>query len=162
MHVSGVLLPITISDDPIQRFHFRGAGRCRRLTDQPYCRNYWRMTMSHRFMTLLLSGTIGITATGCANLSQSPVTRAQSPPMQTAGLEQPMMGASCQNCQGMGSCQTCHDPNQRINLPFHPVHRNSYTVNTPKNMMYPPSPSQAGITQYPYYTFRGPTDFFMP
>lgn len=150
MHVSGVLLPITISEDPIQRFHLREAGRCQRLTDQPYCRNYWRMTMSHRFMTLLLSGTIGITATGCANMSQSAVTRAQSPPMQTAGWEQPIMGASCQ------------DPNQRINLPFHPMHRNSYTVNTPKNMMYPPSPSQAGITQYPYYTFRGPTDFFMP
>ena len=138
MHVSQVLLPITISNGPIQRFHLRGAGRCRRLTDQPYCWNYWRMTMSHRFLTLLLSGTIGITATGCANMSQSPVTRAQSPPMQTAGWEQPMMGASC---------QTCQDPSQRINLPFHPVHRNSYTVNTPKNMMYPPSPSQAVTPQ---------------
>ena len=115
--------------------------------------------MSQRFMMMLLSGTIGITITGCEITSL--VTRAQSPPIQTATWGQEVTGASCQNCQGSEGCSSCVDPRQRINLPFHPMHRNSYTVNAPRNMMYPPSPSQSGITQYPFYTFRGPTDFFV-
>lgn len=129
--------------------------------------------MTRHLMTMLLSGAIGMTVTGCA--ATSPVMRAQSPapqqvPVQQAGWhQQSHVIDSCQSCPG-GSCQSypggsgcygSHDPNQLINLPFHPVHRNSYTYNTPRGMMYPPAPSQAGIYQYPYYTFRGPTDFFM-
>ena len=71
------------------------------------------------------------------------------------------MGGYCQSCQISGGAHFGHDPNQLINLPFHPIHRNSYTYNVPRGMMYPPAPSQAGIYQYPYYTLRGPTDFFM-
>ena len=114
--------------------------------------------MSHRIMTLLFSGAIGITVTGC--MTTSPVTRAQNLPVQAESWGQPVTGASCMSCQGMGSCSICRTHNGTINLPFHPVHRNSYTYNTPKNLMYPDSSSPAGIVQYPYYTFRGPTDFF--
>ena len=117
--------------------------------------------MSRHIMSLLLSGAIGITVTGCA--ATSPVMRAQSPQgqatqAQPAGFHQSYADPSCQNCPG--GANGC-DSNQMINLPFHPVHRNSYTYNTPRGMMYPPAPSQAGLYQYPYYTFRGPTDFFM-
>lgn len=119
--------------------------------------------MSTRIMTLLLSGAIGFTAIGCAT---SPVMRAQNAPAQQvpvepAGWQQPYMAGSCQSCQISGGAHFGHDPNQLINLPFHPIHRNSYTYNVPRGMMYPPAPSQAGIYQYPYYTLRGPTDFFM-
>ena len=106
--------------------------------------------MSHRIMTLLFSGAIGITVTGC--MTASPVTRAQNLPVQGASWGQPLTSASCPNCQSH---------NGELNLPFHPVHRNSYTYNTPKNLMYPDASSSAGIVQYPYYTFRGPTDYFM-
>jgi len=120
--------------------------------------------MSRHLMTMLLSGAIGITVTGCA--ATSPVMRAQSPPAQQVsaqqvGWEQGYVMDNCQSCQGTGGGYSCHDPNQLINLPFHPVHRNSYTYNAPRGMMYPPAPSQAGIYQYPYYTFKGPSDFFM-
>ncbi len=161
MHVSRVLLPITIPNGTQQCFHLREADRWPGLNRTVLMLNFQEDDMSHRFTLLLLSGAIGLTLSGCASLS-SPVTRAQSPQIQPTGWETASC-QSCQNCQGMGACNNgCHDPNQLINLPFHPVHRNSYTVNAPKNLMYPPSPSQAGITQYPYYTFRGPTDFFMP
>lgn len=115
--------------------------------------------MSHRFLTLLISGAIGFSATGC--MSTSPVTRAQNTPVQSAGWGQPMIDSSCLNCQGHGLCPSCGNQNDTINLPFHPVHRNSYTYNTPQNLMYPDPSSPTGIIQYPYYTFRGPTDFFM-
>jgi hypothetical protein len=128
--------------------------------------------MSRHLMTMLLSGTIGMTITGCA--ATSPVMRAQSPaaqqiPAQQAGWHQSYAADSFQSYQdnspecyaGGSDCYGSHDPNQLINLPFHPVHRNSYTYNAPRGMMYPPAPSQAGVYQYPYYTFRGPTDFFM-
>lgn len=118
--------------------------------------------MSQRFAMLLLSGALGFSAAGCVNTS--PLTRAQSPQVHSDNWGQTaVVNSYCQQGHGQNvlGCPACSDPSQRINLPFHPVHRNSFTVNAPKNMMYPPSPSQAGVVQYPYYTFRGPTDFFM-
>ncbi|MEZ6061282.1 MAG: hypothetical protein R3C19_13130 [Planctomycetaceae bacterium] len=111
---------------------------------------------------LLLSGAIGLTISGCAS---SPIMRGQSPqacwdggsshgdcPMCNSGYS----AGSCQSgsCRG-GACQG------NCNLPFHPVHRNSYTYSTPDGLMYPPEEAPAAMYQYPYYTFRGPTDFFM-
>ena len=48
-----------------------------------------------------------------------------------------MIDSSCLTCQGHGPCPSCGNQNDTINLPFHPVHRNSYTYNTPQNLMYP-------------------------
>ena len=48
-----------------------------------------------------------------------------------------------------------------MNLPCHPVHRNFHTYQAPQNLMYPPENQGAAVYQYPYYTLRGPTDFFM-
>lgn len=42
-----------------------------------------------------------------------------------------------------------------------PQHYQTYRYNWPQNMVYPPSEVPAGMVQYPYYTLRGPTDFFM-
>jgi hypothetical protein len=47
------------------------------------------------------------------------------------------------------------------NLPFHPVHRNFHTYDAPSGLMYPADDTPAATYQYPYYTHRGPTDFFM-
>ena len=62
--------------------------------------------------------------------------------------------AACQHCSGVG-CDHC------INLPFHPVHRNFHTYSVPRGLTYPEQDTPAAMVQYPYYTFRGPTDFFM-
>ncbi|MEQ9410185.1 MAG: hypothetical protein RIK87_20790 [Fuerstiella sp.] len=48
-----------------------------------------------------------------------------------------------------------------MNLPFHPVHRNFHTYDVPANLCYPQENQQPAQYQYPYYTLRGPTDFFM-
>lgn len=42
-----------------------------------------------------------------------------------------------------------------------PQHYQTYRFNWPQNMVYPPNEVPAGMVQYPYYTSRGPTDFFM-
>lgn len=68
----------------------------------------------------------------------------------------PGYGRNCRSgaCRGRG-CKSC------MNLPFHPVHRNYVDYKMPKNLSYPHANTPAAIVQYPYYTLRGPTDFFM-
>ncbi|MEX0702785.1 MAG: hypothetical protein WD069_11885 [Planctomycetales bacterium] len=42
-----------------------------------------------------------------------------------------------------------------------PQHRIFYTYHRPTDLRYPPPQVPAAVVQYPYYTNRGPTDFFM-
>lgn len=105
-----------------------------------------------------------------------------------AGRRAARRGNSCDsgqcqsgNCQsgmcnnGMcdsGMCQSgaCPDgrcglggygPDRCLNLPFHPVHRNFHTYDVPNGLTYPQQDTPPATYQYPYYTTRGPTDFFM-
>ena len=135
--------------------------------------------MQLRAVTILLSGAIGILVTGCA--SSSPTMRGQSPQASFVSRNSgPVMADGCPMCQSSpgpggqmmhaGNCEMC-PPNQRCgngqchggncNLPFHPVHRNFHTYHTPQGLMYPPENAAPAMVQYPYYTLRGPTDFFM-
>ena len=123
--------------------------------------------MHRSTLTLLLSGAIGLLATGCA--STTPEIRGQGPGEWTAGPVSVQGCPSCQgtaghgghvvhsqNCPHSGACQT-----GSCNLPFFPVHRNFYTYTTPDGLSYPPQNAPPAVYQYPYYTLRGPTDFFM-
>ncbi len=130
--------------------------------------------MHLRIMTVLLSGAIGISVTGCA--STTPVMRGQSPQAsQVSWNSGPVMEDGCPMCQsspGPGgqmmhaqNCDRCppsqHCNSGNCNLPFHPVHRNFHTYHEPQGLMYPPENAAPALVQYPYYTLRGPTDFFM-
>jgi len=144
--------------------------------------------MKNRTTTLMLSGAIGLFLCGCA--ATSPTMRGQSPgdygnchgscdsghecPMcdsgfTSAGMEMDkvrgrdrrdmkkadrQMRRDCRGCNGVG-CDQC------LNLPFHPVHRNFQTFSAPQGLSYPQQDTPPATYQYPYYTFRGPTDFFM-
>jgi hypothetical protein len=70
----------------------------------------------------------------------------------------------CQECNNgqqcpQGGCRRCgrgcfgHGP--------FPHHYQTYQYNWPRNQVYPTQGVPAGVIQYPYYTLRGPTDFFM-
>ncbi len=140
--------------------------------------------MFARTTMILLSGAIGLTLTGCS--ATSPTMRAQSPNASFASYGSPMEGGwdSCDaggmscDCQsgacppgamcppGAGACPTgscrggkCHG--QCLNLPFHPVHRNFHSYQVPRGLSYPQDDAPPASYQYPYYTTRGPTDFFM-
>lgn len=122
--------------------------------------------MNSRLSALLLSGAIGILATGCA--SSTPTFRGQSPPASFASWGGGHgHGDNCPMCQANGQGVVCPpsghgcDPNGCMNLPFHPVHRNFHTYSHPQDLMYPPENAAPAMYQYPYYTLRGPTDFFM-
>jgi len=109
--------------------------------------------MKSRAAALLLSGAIGLVAAGCA--SATPTLRGQSP-----DYGHSTWGAG--ECPPSGNCHTghCHS-GAGCNLPFHPVHRNFHTYSKPEGLMYPAENTAPALYQYPYYTLRGPTDFFM-
>lgn len=42
-----------------------------------------------------------------------------------------------------------------------PKHHHTFDYRQPKNLVYPPQNQPAGVVVYPYYTCKGPSDFFM-
>ena len=67
----------------------------------------------------------------------------------------------CNNGQGcpQGGCQRCgRGCGYRDGKP---QHYQTYQYDWPRNQVYPQQGVPAGMIQYPYYTLRGPTDFFM-
>jgi hypothetical protein len=79
------------------------------------------------------------------------------------------------NCGPYGDCYSdgCHDPHcMGCNLhpykEWRPTHYHSYTYSipwgmhsiSPSQLSYPPANQPAAVVVYPYYTVRGPTDFF--
>lgn len=44
---------------------------------------------------------------------------------------------------------------------MYPQHRTSYSLKGTKNLAYPPANQPPAVVTYPYYTVKGPTDFFM-
>ena len=68
-------------------------------------------------------------------------------------------GAGCQpggcqpgGCQPGGGCGRDGDCN--------PKHTYTYSYSRPNNLVYPQQNMPAGATVYPYYTHKGPSDFF--
>ena len=42
-----------------------------------------------------------------------------------------------------------------------PTHHHTFEYKQPTNLVYPPANQPASVVQYPYYTLKGPSDFFM-
>ena len=107
--------------------------------------------------------------TGC--VSDPGVIRGQNPDgVQTAdGLTQPgyhiqqLSGFSdcygCQSCGGYG-CNSCLFGNSSYNPDWYPTHHHWYRYQPPKNLVYPPANQPGAVVNYPYYTLKGPDDFF--
>ena len=60
---------------------------------------------------------------------------------------------ACYGCQ-TGQC----GPNRPH---WMPTHHHWSVYRQPSNLSYPPSQVPAAVTQYPYYTLKGPSDFFL-
>lgn len=71
-------------------------------------------------------------------------------------------GVGCPHCQFGNACPAdgCPQCGHGCMHPF-PHHYQTYQYDWPQNQVYPTQGVPAGVVQYPYYTLRGPTDFFM-
>lgn len=71
-------------------------------------------------------------------------------------------GASgCPECQYGNACPTNGCRRCGLGCKSCPHHVNTYQHNWPRNLVYPDPSAPPAVVQYPYYTLRGPTDFFM-
>ena len=122
-------------------------------------------------------------ATGC--LQSTGVVRGQSPGYQSEMPMQPIQAVSQTSYIGQPmqhSCPTCasgyHGGGQSESMPFqhvlshgnhsagsgqghHPTHYRWFSYEQPRNLVYPPANEPAAVVQYPYYTLKGPDDFFL-
>lgn len=93
---------------------------------------------------------------GC---SQSPgLVRGQSP------IEGEYVGQACSMCGGAaGGCSSCcdNDCDDDDDDGLHPSHYHWYSYQQPRNLVYPDQNQPSAVVQYPYYTVKGPSDFFM-
>lgn len=65
--------------------------------------------------------------------------------------------AGCSTCGG-GGCSHCSGGHEDG---WYPTHYVWFDYVEPKNLVYPPTNQPAAVIQYPYYTVKGPTDFFL-
>ena len=121
--------------------------------------------------------------TGC--MQSTGVVRGQSPGYQIENPTQPIQAVghtSDVDQPTQHSCPTCesgyHDSWQSARMPFqhvlsngnnyagaghghHPTHYHWFSYEQPRNLVYPPANQPAAVIQYPYYTVKGPDDFFL-
>jgi hypothetical protein len=86
--------------------------------------------------------------------------------------------ADCPHCQGHPAngqaCPFCQNSSSGFVDPSHglisgaynhmrgpyPKHHMTYSYQRPSNLSYPPPQVPGGVIVYPYYTLKGPSDFF--
>ena len=139
--------------------------------------------MAMRLFCGLTALALAAFTTGCASTGET--IRGQSPAgVRNAGYGGPLGGqitqaGACGSCPsgacgpagnggdcgpqcGFGQSGPC-GAGMGMNLPCNPVHRNYYNVRmpNPQELRYPAPNTPMAVVQYPYYTTKGPSDFFM-
>ena len=75
-------------------------------------------------------------------------------------------GASCPSgyCPSHGACPSgsCSSCNGAFGSAYnhYPRHHFSHSYERPRDLVYPPANGTGGAVVYPYYTHKGPSDFF--
>jgi hypothetical protein len=67
--------------------------------------------------------------------------------------------ADCPTCPQGNGCPVC--PQTRGFDSWRPTHHHTWQYNAPKGLTYPDQNQPPATVQYPYYTIKGPSDFFM-
>jgi len=130
--------------------------------------------MNGKLFLGLTLGLIGLASAGCS--SAPGIVRAQAPP---DGVICGTPDHPCPECGCIdGSCLHCClggsiDPHHRFWAHYSPPDKScgccclhswppcsTWADRGP--MVYPPNPTPGAIVQYPYYTCKGPDDFFWP
>ncbi len=114
----------------------------------------------------LIFASVGCTTTMDTVRGQNPAGPNAGKVQQTGYLFGNRSDNGCPNCPGgelnsSGGCGLCgwlgggHGGHG-----WHPTHHHTYDYRAPKGLVYPPANQPAAIVQYPYYTVKGPDDFF--
>lgn len=126
---------------------------------------------SHWMLSVLFAGMMALV--GCQ--TNHAVVRGQNPAPAAAPMPNgpmgPMPGPVYFDGPAGGApmpCPTGHCPPEWARYPsdcpenYHwPKHHHTFDYRQPKNLVYPPQNQPAGVVVYPYYTCKGPSDFFM-
>jgi len=80
----------------------------------------------------------------------------QCPPGGQGGMN----GQCPHGCPPGGRCQHGYFGHIGPDGDWYPTHRYTHSYNAPQNLSYPAQNSPAGAVVYPYYTHKGPSDFF--
>ncbi len=114
---------------------------------------------SQWMLGVLFAGMLAIV--GCQ--SNHAVVRGQNPPPGANGpMPAPMYydgsaGADSMSCPPDWARNPADCPEN-----YHwPKHHHTFDYRQPKNLSYPPQNQPAAAVVYPYYTCKGPSDFFM-
>ncbi|QDU81799.1 hypothetical protein Pla110_35490 [Polystyrenella longa] len=118
------------------------------------------------------AGNQGIQQTGGAYMAASMDHGSDVSLYHQSSVGGPQYGGEYGGGYGDGSCPTCPPggaygngcppggPDGMIcRTPWHPTHHHSYSYEQPNNLRYP-SNQPGSIVRYPYYTMKGPDDFF--
>ena len=97
--------------------------------------------------------------TGCG--SSPGIVRGQNPAELAAFTALPGQTVSHSHLGGHGCPGCCSAAGQHNLLAMPKHHVFSHGNNQPKDLVYPPANQPGAVVQYPYYTVKGPTDFFM-
>jgi hypothetical protein len=138
--------------------------------------------MNGKLLLGLCLGLIGLATAGCS--STPGVVRAQAPGGPApANVPAPANGPAygtpqnpCPECGSTdGSCLHCclgnYEPHHRFWSHYTPPDAGCCCLHSPfpcstcgdhGPLVYPPNPTPGAIVQYPYYTCKGPDDFFFP
>ncbi len=122
---------------------------------------------SQWMLGVLVAGTMAIV--GCQ--SNHAVVRGQNPGPGVNGPMGPMPGpmsydgpaGADSGAYPSGQCapEWARHPSDCPENYHSPTHHHTFDYRQPKNLTYPPQNQPAGVVVYPYYTCKGPSDFFM-
>ena len=126
---------------------------------------------SHLMLCVMLAGMSALV--GCQ--TNHSIVRGQTPTPAAAPASGPMApmpgpmyyngpaGAGPMNCP-----PPCHNHPHGAQCPvcapdnfWTPTHHHTYDYRQPRDLVYPPQNQPAAAVVYPYYTLKGPSDFFM-
>ena len=108
----------------------------------------------------VIAVTAGCSTTGDTVRGQNPpaVSEQQNVPIQQAALQPapyPNQPYVIENAQGAGGF------NSSSRRGWYPTHQHTFDYRAPQGLVYPPANQPAAVVQYPYYTLKGPDDFFL-
>lgn len=111
---------------------------------------------------VLTCALVGLMMSGC--MHSPDVVRSQGPDQHSYAMTPGMMPQPGHHGHMHGQqsqCPTCPPGHNMYGMDFwKPTHHHTWEYNAPQGLRYPDPNQPPAVIQYPYYTVKGPTDYF--